>query len=319
MPPLSTDPSPGQRRSSARVHRPLRRGFTLVELLVVIGLIVVLAGLVVVGITSFLGKGRDDSTRSRMEILNNFMAAYATSEATRSGGQGNVDAAKLPSLLRVNENADGRYSTVDSGADDGAPGAPPPPATFFTRKPLRAPNPSASAPYTASDPERYPPQFVEDNWIIEPAVARTQAVLRRLLSVPANQSAFASLSEDAKTRVTADAFGGTPSLLWQASPGGALEPTLIVDGHGNPIIFVPASGLSDLRFSDGTWLNPDTTTSGEPFRLVASKGGPFWVSAGPDGLIGGHPGDDGTWGTADDVAGADDNVYSTTTMIERVP
>lgn len=310
----------GQHAAPAQSARTRRRAFTLVEILVVIGIIVLLAAMVVVGITSFLGEGRDDSTRTRMEILNNFMAAYASAQAPRTGGQGNIDAAKLPSVLRAGDPSvtptppDGYYSTVDSAADQTA-------APAFNRLPLQAPMfvdpppvpdglPYGEPPHITDDPTRYPEPFRTDSWIVEPAVARTQAVLRRLLTVPANQAAYANLSQDAKARMGIPDFDGYATLL-------ALEPAIILDGHNNPIIYVPRTGLGGLAFRDGS----------RNVTLVATNGEAFWASAGPDGIFGfgragtgpnatyEAPGDP----SSDDVLnpGADDNVYSTTVM--RVP
>lgn len=316
-----------------------RRGFTLVELLVVLVIIAIIGGMIVVGITSVIGGTRDDSTESRMEMLDSFLAAYANAENARAGGQGNTEANELPSVLRVVPNVQdpaGRYSTVDSAADDlkvaPQPGDPP----FFNGLPLTAPKPTSAAPYGVPpfltlDPTRLPERFGDDNWIIEPAVARTQAVLRRLLTIPANQSTFDSLPADAKTRVPATSFNGDDSILAHADPvpgppTSALNPALVVDGHGNPIIFVPATGLTGLIFEDGTRVGIDSNGKNVPpapsDRLVAVHGGPFWASAGADGIFcfTREPGPDRLYDTDDDVLipRADDNVYSTEVMVKKV-
>jgi hypothetical protein len=220
---------------------------------------------------------------------------------------GNTEAKRLPEALKAVSTSTEFYSTIDSAADDTAPPA-------RTGDPLTAPDPAAAPPYITDDPSRYPPLFNEDNWIIEPAVARTQAVLRRLLTIPANQSAYSSLSEDAKTLPVATSYDGgagpEPSLLaYMAGSGdaGQLDPPLLVDGFGNVIIFVPATGLSGLAFKDGS----------RNVTIRASNGRAFWASAGADGSFAGSAGPDGTWGNADDVPGADDNVYSTEVIVQQ--
>lgn len=282
-----------------------RRAFTMIELLVVLVIILIVAGLVIVGITSAMSGTRDNATVTRLQMLDGFMAAYQNADNARAGGMGNTEAKRLPEALKaISDPAVTQfYSTVDSGADDAAVPA-------RTNNPLSAPlplppaAPSATPPYLTSDPERYPAQFNEDNWVLEPAVARTQAVLRRLLTVPANQSAFSTVSEDGKTLSAATSYDGQPSLLSYAAGTGAsgpLDPPLLVDGFGNVIIFVPATGLTGLAFSDGS----------RNVTMRAANGRAFWASAGADGMFAGNPGADGTWGNADDVPGADDNVYST--------
>lgn len=279
----------------------------MIELMVVLVIIMIVAGLIVVGITTAMSGQRDNATETRLQMLDGFLAAYANAENARAGGMGNTEAKRLPEALKAVSTSTEFYSTIDSAADDTAPPA-------RTGDPLTAPDPAAAPPYITDDPSRYPPLFNEDNWIIEPAVARTQAVLRRLLTIPANQSAYSSLSEDAKTLPVATSYDGgagpEPSLLaYMAGSGdaGQLDPPLLVDGFGNVIIFVPATGLSGLAFKDGS----------RNVTIRASNGRAFWASAGADGSFAGSAGPDGTWGNADDVPGADDNVYSTEVIVQQ--
>src|SRR5687768_11256257 len=258
-----------------------RRGFTMIELLVVLVIILIVAGLVVVGITSAMSGQRDNATVTRLQMLDGFVAAYQNADNARAGGMGNTEAKRLPEALKaIGDPAVTQfYSTVDSGADDAAVPA-------KTGEPLMAPA-GGAPPYLASEPGRFPAQFVEENWILEPAVARTQAVLRRLLTVPANQSAFSTVSEDGKTLSAATTYNGQPSLLAYAagtSASGPLDPPLLVDGFGNVIIFVPATGLSDIDFADGTQVQWSNVGPGEPYRIVAANGRAFWASAGADGI-----------------------------------
>jgi type II secretory pathway pseudopilin PulG len=273
----------------------------MIELLVVLVIIMVVAGLIVVGITSAMSGTRDRATQTRLDMLDGFMAAYQNADNARTGGMGNTEAKKLPEALKSIATGTALYSTIDNRAADPGPLST---APADIGQPLTAPDPGAAAPYLGSDPTRYPTQPNEDNWVLEPAVARTQAVMRRLLTIPANQSTFSTVSDDAKTLNAATTYDGQPSLLSYASgsgPSGPLDPPLLVDGFGNVIIFVPPPGLSGLAFSDGS----------RNVTMRAANGRAFWVSAGADGLFAGSPGSDGIWGNADDVPGADDNVYST--------
>jgi len=294
--------SPQQPRKSATGARRFRspeHGFTLVELMVVLVIIAIVAGLIIVGITSAMSGTRDDATETRMQMLDGFMEAYANADNARTGGMGNTEAKRLPEVLKAIPTSTVFYSTIDSVAYDTTPSG-------TAGEPLTAPDPSATLPYVGSDPGRFPARFVQDNWIVEPAVARTQAVMRALLRVPANQSTYASVSEDAKTLVTAvgyDTGSGAEPALVAYQPGttdaGSLDPPLLVDGHGNVIIYVPSTGLTGLRFADGTTLDLANTPGQR--RLIAANGRAFWASAGADG----------------DFSTGDDNVYSTQVMRDK--
>jgi len=67
---------------------------------------------------------------------------------------------------------------------------------------------------------------------------------------------------------------------------------LLLDGWGNPIIFVPASGLRVRLIADKSTYDPMDAT--QNFVVTAPDKRPFWASAGPDG----------------DFSKGDDNVYS---------
>lgn len=258
------------------VPSPHRRAFTLIELMVVMVIIVILAGLVVIGISSIIDSTRDDSTETRLEMLKGFMAAYANSENARAGGQGNTRAASLPSALQAIPGAGNDYYSTFDGYSDADP------------------NNVVDVSARPRQPLRAPARFNDETLSADQSAARTQAVLRRLLSVPANQSAYNALPEDAKTRALPTA-GSILSHSDAAAEVSTLDPALVVDGHGNVIIFVPQEGLTDVAFTDGTRLDFDTSDPTQSHRLVAADGGAFWASGGPDG----------------NLQTADDNVYST--------
>lgn len=263
----------------------------------VLVIIVVLAGLVVVAIFAVGGTMRDRSTQTRLEMLDGFMAAYANAENATSGGKGNTRALALPSAVRVSSAAPDYYSTSDGwvGSNPNSP---------TKEGPLTKPT-STAAPFT--DFTRYPATYNDDSWVLEPAVARTQAVMRTLLRVRNNADTFATVSDDAKTSLAPVTVDGQSSLLAHTNIGdpdvGPLDPPLLLDGHGQIIIYVPPAGMTDITFKDGTVLDWNATGSGAAKRLVAANRGAFWASPGADG----------------DFSTGDDNVYSTEVIIERVP
>jgi hypothetical protein len=76
------------------------------------------------------------------------------------------------------------------------------------------------------------------------------------------------------------------------------------DGWGNPIIFVPASGLKEVRLGDGAGTYVIRSNKAYPYgatptlasveAILPPSARPFFASAGPDG----------------DFQKGDDNVYS---------
>jgi type II secretory pathway pseudopilin PulG len=95
-----------------------------------------------------------------------------------------------------------------------------------------------------------------------PAIQYTRVVMARLRAIPGNRTAldnFPSNQQWAVPRFPADA--SDTELI-----------PLILDGWGNPILFVPAEGLSGVTFN------------GTPNRTIVSPNNrPFFASAGPDG------------------------------------
>ena len=159
-----------------RSRRRSRGGFTLTELLVVLGIIVLLAAIVTVGVRSALSRVVDSSTKTRLENLNSMLAAYQTADAAGGAAIGRGGVKNLPTVVRIGAAGD-YYSTVDNQVLTN-------PAGFSkTINPLAAPVGKVT------------------NKTLDalPAAALTQAVLATLLRVPANQQAFDALPTEAKT------------------------------------------------------------------------------------------------------------------------
>jgi hypothetical protein len=161
------------------------------------------------------------------------------------------------------------------------------------------------------------------------ATIRTQRVLHRLLSVPANKAAFDALPAEAHLMVayqsgvtyfagddliaprtgggidlytctTATTTSAPPAAGWTLS--GKHTP-VVADGYGNPILFVPPPGLQGVnvgRNGNGSYTNANQQivapgakpNPAPPPPEIGVR--PFFASAGEDG----------------DFAKGDDNLYS---------
>ena len=163
----------------APLQRPARRrsGFSLVELLVVIGIIALLATILTVGITSVRGKIADRSTKTRLEALDAMLAAYAQADSATGGAIGRGGAKKLPSVVEPVQGSGKLYSTVDD----------------------QTPNAGALATFSSNGmPVPAPDLAMPDAVSVDAGYARTQGVLSTLLRVPANQKAFDALPTETK-------------------------------------------------------------------------------------------------------------------------
>src|SRR5205823_6413128 len=97
---------------------------------------------------------------------------------------------------------------------------------------------------------------------------------------------------------------GAPNPIPGTTPPAFPGPVLL-DGYGNPIVFVPAAGLSEVDRGG----QHGTTIDGTLGPIRGRDGKPFWASAGADGKftgvpVTGVPNPKPAWNEGDD------NVYS---------
>ncbi len=72
------------------------KGFTLIELLVVIGILALLAGVVTIGVTQFIGRGSHEAACTDLHNVQTASAAFMVDSA------GNVPAADVTELFNAN-------------------------------------------------------------------------------------------------------------------------------------------------------------------------------------------------------------------------
>jgi len=269
----------------------------MIELLCVIGIIVVLVAMVAFGINKVLDSGRRSTTKVTLENLRSMLSEF---ETTTKG------------LSRQS------YMYRNGARIPASAGGPIPPGMDIWRDG----DPTdgvASAANPEGDPENSPGDVQKGSGDAgrynSDAILNTQAVIGLMKGAPAvattlNQLPTSQLMEKVPT-------GTTTNLTRDAN--NVAVPPVVLDGWGNPIIFVPASGLYNVHFSsDQNGAAPHLITSskmrvpnGNNDRANVRVDRPFFASAGPDGVFGYVDTNlNGSYETATDKPGGDDNIYS---------
>ena len=207
--------------NSKKRLRPSRRGFTMLEMVTVIGIILLLLTMAVIGFRYVEYSNSRNRTRVALHDANGFITA--------------IDGVGLMYKLQA----------------PGASGDPP----FNSSAPLGNPTNNKGS-----------------------AISNCQNVLSKVLLLsPEN----------------ATAYGKLPAKALVAGSSTTSQPAALADGWGNPIIFVPSSGLSGVKIGSFS-SNGATSASSNTVTITAPDNRPFWASPGPDG----------------DFSTGDDNVYS---------
>jgi hypothetical protein len=236
-----------------------RGGFTVLELVTVIGIIMVLMALLVVGVGHVIGSTKARQTKVMLENCRNLLAEFeVTIPLDRAQAQ--------PSQMYVSDNLVKRanvplldlWHLYDPAEMKVAP--------YYGS--LHATSKKTFGPVVQEAPER----FACD------AVANTQIAMGLLQAAPANKSTISSLPADSMLEAPRVAAG--PGNVSKLTPlGGKPNPPVLLDGFKNPIILVPSSGI---RVSITDPNNPGQAT----LRIIkAPDNRPFWASAGPDGFF----------------------------------
>jgi len=241
-----------------------RKGFTTIELIMAISILMLLAGLVVVGFNVVGNSGKKNATKIALESYRAML--------------GELDAAAM--LQRVKD----LY-----GPDYG-------------KKAMQAPGSVALAPGSvATDADRIAAVFAPG--LGPKGLGNTANVLTQLYAMPRNRQILQALPAEKIVKV----FNPHPN-----PPGSVNVVIVLVDGWGNPLIFVPPGGLMEVRFKDGSVRKVtsvgvvNNNTDPPPPGATA-----FFASAGPDGIFGWVNVDrEDEFKPGEDIVGGDDNVYS---------
>lgn len=264
---FTTPSAPALRTPAAR-----RAGFSLIELLVVIGILVVLIALAVIGFRVVGTASREKVTNNQLENCKSLLGEFENSGAS------------LGSLMAT------PLVKTDHWFEPPTPLAPLTAPTVLDATNCRVSAattlPGAEAPFVTPLPS-----FIQD----------TARVLARLRSVPKNRAAIEAMSSD-RIRGVSYPLLNIPNNAKVAgtSPSGrdlpAGDSVVLLDGNGFPIYFVPGAGLADVnRGYNGSGDRTAASSYDSPGGTIyAPDRRPFWASPGPDG----------------DLTTGDDNLYS---------
>lgn len=219
-----------------------RKGFTTIELMIAIAILVLLMGIVLVGFSTLGARGKATDTRVALEAAKSMLA-----EAEAAGALGRVKDLYL------------------AGNQD------------YWKKGISAPiglmsgEASTDAGLWSDIVFAVPDKKCDGS---------TAYVMRQLLSFPGNRKVLESLPDRRIAKILA------PNVKTPSKPNDSV--TALVDGWGNPIIFVPAGGLRDCAgVGTGNTANLVVTSVGvvehKTSDPLPSGARPFFVSAGPDG------------------------------------
>jgi type II secretory pathway pseudopilin PulG len=288
----------------ARTLAPLRAAFTMIELLVVIGILILLGVLFLGAAKHITGQAKAQQTRATLEILKSMLENYKS----------NTHFAKPVTIVGVSASPYGltlsnlaSYPVPQNAQQSG-----------LTMGQIQAPQSVILDGLALNNASHLTGDAAHN------AVLGTEYMLTLMLGSQENQNLFGNLP---KNVVTTDA-----ATLQFFSGAVGTNGKVILDGWGNPIIFVPAGGLTQMIVDPGSAGNgyQVMTTSGlkpagwDPVALQQKTPGvvfeiqPFFASAGPDGDFSNTHGHDNPPGSLITSNGppskypdiTDDNVYS---------
>jgi len=265
-----------------------RRGFTLIEVLTVIGIIILLVGITVYGISKVMGSSKAAATKTTLENLKSMLSEY---ETVSKGLK------RQPGIQWLNDGDAGATSIWQDFDPGDAAKAPEPDPAVPPRDVTIAGGTGASGRYSADQIGNTQQVMLMQTApnvrsMIQqlPAQQLMEQIPANLPMPPAGVKLFVQRADN-----TIGMYQGVA-----ARP----NPPLVLDGWGNPIIFVPAGGLAG---GDGPKTDPNTMIVGgkasdtdskrvlaldpadqnppaDAVRQIRSPDNrPFWASAGPDG------------------------------------
>lgn len=258
---VQLDPHTGLDRRAARRAGGCagRRGFTLVEIMVVVGIILVLIGIAAIAYRSLDNPASGNSTKVTLQNLHAMLAEYEAAAG----------------LNQRNQPVEFWYQ---GSAKTNKPNNP----TFNVwLDPVIATNANVS--------EGASTRYAVDG------LANTQRVLEILLKMSGNKQALGRLPSRQLHSETSDAVPDPRRFRGRVVANGRMEldPPLVLDAWGNPVLFVGSRGLDGVTIGSETGEKLVTSVGVLPSPPGApplpsshpppAGARPFFASAGPDG------------------------------------
>jgi len=275
------------------------RGFTMIEILVAMAILVILISIVAFTVSGVISGAKKKETAVRMQSMTSMLTELQTAtKLTKQPAKmyyGPMPATEYPGTITnpppFDIWKDGDPS--DNGTADPVTGALPPPA-----KPIHGLGQVTEDAFNGGIDDRARAS----------ALLNTQIVMGMLAAMPVNRAAIEKTSTSAlmTNPLAGNTFAVTRSQLTVVDRAvgqerTALKPAIFVDAWNNPIIFVPAAGLQGVALKDSSGINYIVTSTSlvkAPADMTTYRtpgtARPFFASAGPDG----------------DFSTGDDNVYS---------
>lgn len=264
--------NPRHARRSGEVSRRrslVRRGFSLLEILVVIGIILLLVGIAVLGFSALNPSGR--ATKVTLSNLHAMLGAYEAQAGLR----------EQPQVVYVNNAS---RPTTGTNA-----------ASLWAHE-TTVPNPPGAGQPDVAD---LTSGTANNGRTMFDGVANAQRVYNFLNRIPSNKQSISAIpSKQVLGQVEGANRGG--KLLGPTGNARQLEPPLILDAWSNPVVFVGSVGLTGVTFEaqrSGTGAPPrrKVTSVGifDPGVPTPQTARPFFASGGPDGNI--RTGDDNVY------------------------
>lgn len=256
------------------MQRHRSNAFTLIEVISVVAILALLMTIAAYGFNKVIGGSKQRATEVTMGNLRSMLTEY---EVVSKG------LTRQPARMWVGGATVTLAGTYNIWRDGDADTALPEP------DPIPTPGDVTTAAGTGAN-GRYSAD----------GIANTQLVLGMLQQIPAVKTAMAQIPSSQYMETIQAGHGGVKLTVTEPSGYGngnnKPAPPLVLDGWGNPILFVPSGGIYDLTVGDVKRKQQPTTltppSNDGPIKSPDAR--PFWASAGPDG----------------DFSKGDDNIYS---------
>jgi prepilin-type N-terminal cleavage/methylation domain-containing protein len=260
------------RSSRLRGKGSANSAFTMIEMLVVMAIILILIGLLFAGMKQWQANANRQTTVQRMQMLQGMMGELEAQGRNQFQTQWFFNFINNPPYSIAPNNiplAANNYCNVNKDY------VPTPPSPLIPETLVVSSTPTPWLNNRA--------QAIEDTSV---------TIMSMLAVIPNNARALQSLPSNmiapGPTVFTVQPTLPFPQFAVLPPAAGTTFGPVLLDGWGNPIIFVPASGLSNVYTS----TNTSSPALLPPIQSPDHR--PFWVSAGPDG----------------DFVRGDDNIYS---------